>query len=580
MTAPEPAPPPSSDDSDAAARPSIREEIAAIEAGLREHPLTVIEPRLRAARAAWPRDLKLCLLDGEWNEKTGQLVQAEACYQEAQTNHPNNPWPAVRLVGLLLAMNRPSEAQMIFTDRIWRSDLPEAIRSGLLSRVTASYTDLDHRRQFLNGLLDGRTDDRFVHLKLAAIGVRQRDRAAAQRSFDTASQLGPLPVESELLQVELLLSMARFDEAFARARTLVDRFPGRPDFIRRAIQTAHLANRKSDVEALLGQALGRWPGDWLLLFRYNRALCSAAADLELFRLLEAHERAAAHDHRWLFQFAVACLRQNQTERAIDLLDRCLPDSPVSHMAAPLRAALAILPVASWGRARGVTNDPAKDVQVVQVPDARATVVVMAGAQGGLGYLPPSHVSAVLADFPVNVVLLSDLNNRGFTAGVRSFGDDQASLIAGLRTMQAALDNLPIVALGASLGGVAAIRVAVQMQAHAAISFAGPIQLGAYSTQEGEGPAANASTRNTIAAAVRQDDLSLVEMVRDTPGTMIYQCYGSGYEPDVAAATLLKGLPNAVLVPVEDCADHFVIEHMLARGSFAETLTHAMEGGQS
>jgi hypothetical protein len=57
------------------------------------------------------------------------------------------------------------------------------------------------------------------------------------------------------------------------------------------------------------------------------------------------------------------------------------------------------------------------------------------------------------------------------------------------------------------------------------------------------------------------------MIRATPQTRIHQCFGSGFAPDVADAQLIAPLPNVSLHPVERCADHFVIEHMIADGSF-------------
>lgn len=556
----------------------LKDAITAIEAELRQRSSAELGARIEAARAIWPHDLKLLLLEGEWHEVSGRLAEAEICFCEARRTHPENPWAPVRIFNLLVKSGRASEARTIFADDIWRTELPEATRSGLLSRVTAITTDLEARREYLERLLDGRPEDRFVYLKLAALKFRQRDRAAAEQAFEAAQRLGPLPVESELLQVELLLALARFDEAFARAKDLVARHPGRLDFVRRAIQTGYLANRIHEAERLLRGALARSPGDWLLLFRFNRALCAGETDRSLFRLIEQHEPAAGDDYRWLFQFAIACLRQQQTARAVTLLDRSLPESPVAHLAAPLRAALENRPGSGWTNPRGISNDPEADVQIVPVRGAQGTVVVLAGVQGGLGYLPFSHVDSLLADHPVNAVYLRDLNNRGFTAGVRRFGPDPAGTTAGLQQIRSSLGGVPVVTMGSSLGGIAAIRIAAQMQAEAAISFAGPIHLGANSLHESEGPSRPAGTRGSVSASLIHDDLSLVELVRNTPETQVYQCYGADNEPDVRSAGLLRGVPNAVLIPLPGCADHFVVEHMLAGCGFADLLMRAVETG--
>ncbi len=60
-----------------------------------------------------------------------------------------------------------------------------------------------------------------------------------------------------------------------------------------------------------------------------------------------------------------------------------------------------------------------------------------------------------------------------------------------------------------------------------------------------------------------------------PEKRIYQCYGADNEPDVRAAELLRGLPNVTAMPLPGCADHFIIEHMLAGPGFRDVLMRAL-----
>ena len=549
--------------------PDLAGEIAAI-AGEIPTPTEGLGARIAAARAAWPGDLRLRLLEGEWHEKSGRAGAAEAAYRDAAAAHPANPWPAARLAGLLLATGRAAAVQAMFAPSIWTAALPEATRTALLSRLVAAMPDLAARATFLNGLLRGEADDRFVLLKLAALRFRQRDRAEAARLFEAARRHGTLPVESELLELELHLAAGRFAQALELALALHARHPDRIDFARRTIQTAHFAHRPDLLVELVDRALARWPEDWLLLFRYNRAALPAAPDAALFARLAAQAGLRKGDDRWLFQFAVACLRQRRTDEALALLPRLAQGSPVSPMAGPLHAAMATRD--AWESGRIVVNDAEVDVQVVRHPAARATLVVLAGVQGGIGYLPFSHVDALLAGHDAHVVYLRDRHARAFTAGVRGLAPDEAGTVAALGGLLASLGGVPAITMGASIGGLAAVRLACQLRCAGAISFAGPVHLGGGEGDAGEG---GESVRQSITAMFLRDAPGVPEMLRAAPGTRAYQCFGPGYAPDAADAALLTGLANAVPVEVASCFDHFVAEHMIADGSFGRIVERAM-----
>ncbi|QLH37765.1 MAG: hypothetical protein HWD60_00435 [Defluviicoccus sp.] len=479
----------------------------------------------------------------------------------------------MRLVELKLRQRQGTSAAAIFAEHVWPGGAPEATRTSLLSRITLAHTDNEARHAFLSGLLRDVPDDRFVLLKLAAMRFRVRDRDAAERLFAAARALGELPVESQLMELELHLVAMRFEEAYAVASALHARMPDRPDFARRAIQAAHFCGRMSDMLALIEAALRRWPRDWLLVFRYNRCTIPLASDRALYDLLAEQVETVAGDERWLFQFAIASLRHGETSRAMTIIDAIPATSPVAHMALPLRAALHAHPASRWKNVRGISNAPEEDVQVVRTADAIATVVLLAGVQGGLGYLPFGMADGLLAQRSVNVVYLRDLNNRGFTSGVRRFGTDQTAMIEGLGELCQTL-GAPVVTMGASLGGVAAIRTAAKMHAHAAISFAGGIHLGVDATDE-EAPAAASGMRASLFSGVTQAESSIVALIRSAPRTRIHQCFGAEYAPDVESAALLRDVPNAVLHPQPGCADHFVIEHMIAGSGLFAVLDQAV-----
>jgi tetratricopeptide (TPR) repeat protein len=468
-----------------------------------------------------------------------------------------------------LVRGRIDEAAELFASSVWGA-VPEANQSHFLSRVCQPMPD-GSRRKFLSTLLRGQPEDRFVFLKLAAIDFREHRHQEAMRRLEAAERLGPLPAEGQVLEVQILIVLARFDEAYDLAVSLYRQHPQRPDFARRAIQAANLSGRGEEMMGLLRDALSRWPRDWLLLFRYNRCTCPMAFDRELFASLSREFPSMTGDDRWLFQYAVMCLRHGVTDCAMEILNGFVPESPVSTMAPSLRDALSAFRPSDWSNPRGVDNDPDRDVQIVRTAEAISTVIVLAGMQGGLGYLPFTHADGVLARHRVNVVYLRDLNNRGFQSGVRGLGPDLSSTSAELERICGGLGP-PVVTIGASLGGTAAVHFAIAMGASAAVSFAGPTHLGAVE-DELSAPSMNRS-RTTMYSWFSKPGMSLIERIRGAPGTHIHHCFGAAYAPDVADAASLSGIHNVTLHSVEGCADHHVLERMIACGAFDQVLRQA------
>lgn len=556
---------------------SVADEIAAIEQLLKRSGAEDenLGQRILAARLRWPWQVRLQLLQGSWLETAGRGDDAAACYRAAQAEHPANPWPSVRLVELLLRQRRLEEARRDFRDSVWGGSAPERTRTGLLSQIIAGIPEPAGREAYLRSLLRHHPDDRFALLKLAVLRYRQKDRAAAEALFDEAARLGPMTDEAQLIQLDLHFAAARFDAAYRLARDLQARHPDRVEFARRSIQAALFLHHLDEVIALLQAALLRWPEDWLLLFRYNRCPLPAETDRGLFAALSARRDAMAGNDRWLFQYAIASLRHMAVEPTLALLRTVAASPTVGHMAAPLAAALSAHPLECWANPRVVSNACDDDVQIVSQAGAVATVVLFSSVAGGLGYLPFGLADGLLRQRPVNVVYLRDRNHRAFTSGVRGLGADHAAMIEALRAITRRL-GVPVVTMGSSIAGVAAIRAATLMQAQAAISFAGPVNLGVDATEEEAlPPGAAGGTRNLLFTTFTGEDPDIVQMIRAAPATRVHQCFGADFAPDVAAARLLEPLANARLHPEPGCADHLAIEHAIASGSFLTILDTAL-----
>lgn len=536
------------------------DELARLIAG--SAPDEAVRLRLDRAITRWPGIARLHLLRVDLLDAIGSTAEAEAELRALLERKPDNPWPARRLVVRLLAARRIEEARVVFTD-LWHRRPPDEIAAPLLNQVTAAIVDPLARKPFLEALLDGTADDRFVLVKLATLAFRAHDRVGAMALLDRAVALGPLPAEGSVIHIDLLTVNGRLEEAADRARDLVAVYPDRPDIVRKAIQTADLCGRQEEVTALLVRSVETWPDDWLTLFRYNRASMPFALDRALFARLRERAAEGRRDDRWSFQLAVASLRHGDGARAFAILDAIGPDSPAASMALPLRAALDGRPREDWSNPRGLSNDPADDVQVRRRDDAVATCFVFAGVQGGLGYLPFSFTDTVFADYPFNMVYLRDAANFGFARGIASMGEGEAAMLGGLRGLVLALGDLPAITVGASLGGVAAARAGALTGAAAILSLAAPLTIEAKA--EGASRFRMEAMSNTMG---KREDLG--DLIARVPDLRLYHCYGTGHAADRATADALRPLANATIVPVA-CDDHFPLQHMLATGAFGDLL---------
>jgi hypothetical protein len=86
----------------------------AIAAALRGPAEVALGRRIADALARWPNSLRLALLETEWLERSGDAASAHARLTALQTQHPNNPWPVVRLVRLLAAQGEFESARALY----------------------------------------------------------------------------------------------------------------------------------------------------------------------------------------------------------------------------------------------------------------------------------------------------------------------------------------------------------------------------------------------------------------------------------------------------------------------------------
>jgi len=103
----------------------------AIAAALRASADAALGRRIADALARWPNNLRLALLEAEWLERSGDAASAHARLAALQAQHPDNPWPAVRMVRLLAAQGEFERARTLYEARLQALTLTPALHGEL-----------------------------------------------------------------------------------------------------------------------------------------------------------------------------------------------------------------------------------------------------------------------------------------------------------------------------------------------------------------------------------------------------------------------------------------------------------------
>lgn len=517
-----------------------------------------------------PDARRLHALKCDFHRRRGETGAAQAALALARARFPDDPWLALRHFEDCLAAQDRAQAARILRDDIWRSSLPQGPRRRALGALVRDWPDRETLGQVLTELLHGGADDRFVLVKLASLAARDRRHLEAVRFIERAERLGSLPAEAAPMRINLLLLSGQHDTSLALAKSLLAANPQRKDLLRRANLIASVAGNQDDVTETITRALTHWPTDASILQRYNRSIIPEEVDRGLFRQIEPHSRSSAVNSRWLYQFAMACLRHTDTPRACSVLRGLSGDPDVGFEARRILGVLETMPAGDWDVAARFSNDSTRDMRVVRVPGARATMVVMAGLHGGLGNLPFTHVDALLRRHPLNVVYLRDNLWSAFTAGVPSLGPEEASTIAALKALCARMGDLPVMTFGGSLAGWSALRYGALMGARAVISLSGPVTLMSGGEQQAR------FAQHYLTGLVPAETRDLMSLLRQSPSLRIFHVYGELNPKDRANAALLAPLPHATVMPIRGCDDHFIAAHLIASGRFDPLIASAID----
>jgi tetratricopeptide (TPR) repeat protein len=520
------------------------------------------EAALEAALARWPKNPKLVLAKGEVLAKASP-VQAATYYASLTSDPALAPWAAARLADLLPLPDATSDEAAALAQAVCDGAVERPLKEPILDALLKAGDDAAKTR--LIEIAGSKSKIFKYESKLAVARTESGDFAGAIAVLANARAEGRLSVHAAVLYADLLASSDRLADSIALLEEVYAQNPDHADLSRRLTMMLQRARDFDRAAEVFEQAVARWPQDWMLVYRLNRLpIAHDRYERVLALLLEGAGKALKTNERLRFQAALAVLHADDPTRGFELMEAKFTP-PVSILAVPVQKALKTRDAQAWRSASRLVDDRTKEVQVTRSPNPRGTVVITTGIT--FGNLPLAFIDAIFATQGFNVVYLRDFGKRVYLRGVASLGASEDETIAALKRMAGELGGKRLIAMGSSSGGFSAMRVGALMGADVCVSLSGQTALATYLD------ATRVSAWNPSffvkAQMEREGDLpfDLVPVLSRPSKTKFLQFYGADDEEDTRQALRLKGIANVLLIPVRGVGDHFVVDHMIADGSF-------------
>ncbi|RXF74466.1 tetratricopeptide repeat protein [Hansschlegelia zhihuaiae] len=522
----------------------------ALDGGELERARHIAEEALRR----WPRDYGLRIRRAEILQRLNDPAAAIEGYLELGRESAEGHWPLLRAVRLLRDSGDLAQAREVFAAEIWSGPAPEDAKLRGLGWLVPATDDNDDAAGFLERLA-GAPEPALAAAalsKLAEFKARQGREEEARRVLARIGSIETAPLRARAVEADLMLAEGRAADLLPLARQLAAEEPDQIDHARRLVGALFLAGDPEEATEALTAALERWPGDWVLLSRFNVLAAPRERIEHVVDLATRRTDPAALPEISRFQIALSLLNLRRTEEALGLLNGIVPDGVTGAMSEPLRRILETMPAEVWDRYSRLGDDRAAEVQVVPCDGAQTAILVFGGATGGHSYLPFCYFDALFAGLPAHMIYLRDARMRGYLRGLKSFGGSLEGTVAGLRDLLADMKAERVVTLGASIGGHAAARIGAALSADAAVLLGAPTT---FDTGPIQGERASPYNRmhrirrwaKILASASPNADL--VDLFAANPDTRNFYYFASGTARGDHNAARLIGVANVVLRPV-------------------------------
>lgn len=561
-------------------RQSLREAVQAAER-------RQLETDLRAALKAEDLAAARALLDAAASDRSGhpalrnasiRLLIAEDRLAEAEAEcrallaESEASGGEFQLCNILRRQGRHAEARELFRSRLWTGDFTPEQRAEALGWLVEGLTAAE-AEAFLAELEAIRAPATTEMARMAMFEARiGRPALALSRleTLDKASQLSPLMA---VQLVNCLVQTGRLDEAMARIRAMKVSDPDNPDWHLKQAIVHHFRNEPEAAARCIAQGLDRWPGEHRLLRALQMAALPPARLEQLVARIDAARQSAEFTDAAKLEFAVAALQARAVAPALDALRAVQPgQSEPQLLAADLRRFLSACPDGFVQTRARFRDDVRKSMQIVQVPGAKATVVMFPNLRGNFGLLPLDFADALLSRHPVNVIYLRDRSRSAFLAPAQELGGSVDGLSGLLRQQARDLGDLPVLTIGTSSGGFPALWQAVAMGAKGAIAFSGPTRL-----HSSEDRPADSSRRVGLSFldGISEGARDIVPALRAATGLRVWHIAAAGHAEDRRQQVRIAGLPGVETMVLDGAASHNTLLPAVSSGLFDRLIGDAL-----
>lgn len=164
----------------------------------------------------------------------------------------------------------------------------------------------------------------------------------------------------------------------------------------------------------------------------------------------------------------------------------------------------------------------------------------------------------LKPFPWHIVYVRDAKGCFYMTGVNGLGEDYPACVAGLKNLLDGLGVKNTYCMGGSVGGYAALRYALDLDARAVLAFSGASTLEPSTWPEVYLPVLEPIRTQAPEMAVEID--ALYRQAKSRPRTLL--CYGNKNEFDVRQASRMSDIEEVTHIQVDGYADHDTISYMV------------------
>ncbi|GGE13142.1 hypothetical protein SAMN05421774_103134 [Gemmobacter megaterium] len=443
----------------------------------------------------------------------------------------------------LIQQGRVSEARDIFADTIWAGSFAPEQRVALIAALTYGCTE-DDLRTFTARLESIRPSSAAERSRMAAAEVRAGQYPMAIERLCALEREGALTVLQKSQLLKALIQLGQVEAALRRVILWQAQEPDNPAWVLQEAKILFGARCSELAVRCTLAGLERWPLDEGLIRHMADLPATAEEFARAVDIINAARAVEPLPVTAALGLAKAALHVRKTDLAMDVLSGV-------EAGADLRAA----------------------VQMVRTAGAKATIVVFLGIYGKLGTLPLDYVDALLSRHPAHVIYLHDILHAEFLVPAPEIGGSAAGLIALVRGLADDLGGAPLITLGTSSGGFAAMLHGPALGAAGIIAYSGQTIM--HSAQERPAEEAQHGGLAYLARIplAQRDVLPALAACPDLP---VWHVAGEGHGNDLLHQRRLAGLPQVrCLIQPGGLATHNTMLPAVLSGRFDALLSEAI-----